>query len=101
MLAKLKLGLPLTCAPQALSAVLRGFQRLHGLPQSGEVDEATAALLGPAATHGLLPLWWPHDTERVVRERVGDEQALRRWQSAHRIKPTGVCDEQTARALGD
>jgi hypothetical protein len=100
-LALSKLGLPETTSDEALSAVLRGLQLKAGLEVTGLLDEPTVALLGPPATAGLLPLWWPHDAERVIRERVGDEQAIRRWQSAHRRTPTGVPDEQLARELGD
>jgi peptidoglycan hydrolase-like protein with peptidoglycan-binding domain len=101
MLACAKLGLSYTTPWEALSAVLRGWQRLQGLPVTGELDEPTVALLGPRSTQGLVPLWWPHDAERVIRERVGDEQAVRRFQSAHRMTPTGHADEALAIELGD
>ncbi|MEW1959816.1 hypothetical protein [Kineococcus sp. NPDC059986] len=101
MLACAKLGLSYSTPWETLSAVLRGWQRLHGLAVTGELDEPTVALLGPPATYGLVPLWWPHKAEQVVADRVGDEQAVRRWQSAHRMEPTGICDEQMAIELGD
>lgn len=92
----------------ALTLVIRGFQKGAGLPVTGAVDARTAAALGEQAGFGLLPTWW-HGTsigpDSVAYDHclrlIGaeDELGMRRFQGAHRITPTGVVDETTARLL--
>lgn len=88
------------------TARLRGAQRAASAPISGVCDVDTANLIGDVATAGLVPAWWPDEVDEVLpvklRCRPSDrEAAVRRFQSAHHIPPTGVVDETTAIILGD
>lgn len=100
-------------------AAVRGFQKLAGIPPTGEVDEETLGALGPPATAGQVPAWYARpltlgllgDDVAWVRHLLGlrqDDQfdplleaAVRRFQSAHRLPLTGVVDEATAIEIGD
>lgn len=102
-----KLGLPETGSPErVLYAAVAGFQRTRGLPGTGEVDEATAALLGPSADEAASPDWWFDDYEwdplavacfLAIHDR--DAAWLRRLQGNHGLNPTGLIDKTTASIL--
>lgn len=54
-----KLRIPVTgVVDLTTEAAIRGYQRGHGLAQTGVVDESTAELLGEKASVGLPPLWY-------------------------------------------
>lgn len=99
--------LPTGKAGPEFSLVVRGFQRGVGLPATGVVDERTAACLGEQEGFGLLPAWWSGDAhpgdpayERALHLLGADSpDAVKRFQGNHRIPPTGVIDETTARLL--
>jgi len=97
--ARRRLGL----APGAeITAPIREFQRRSGLVVTGEIDEVTRDALERTPTAGMLPTWY--GTERqswVVGHRLGDSNAIRRFQSAVGLVPTGVVDEATATKIGD
>lgn len=102
------LGLPLTGElDEPTRVAVRGFQRLTGLDPTGDVDDETARALGEQEGFGLLPEWWSGDVgpgdERwdYALKVVGveDQDGLRRFQGTHRLPPTGVVDEATARLV--
>lgn len=94
-----RLGLVPPAAEAAIHEAVREFQAEAGIPVTGELTPATEAALA-ARAHGYpTPLWWPSDS--VVAERVGDEDAVRRFQSQAGLPVTGVVDEETARLIGD
>lgn len=87
-------------------ARVRGVQRVNGLPLSGDCDVDTANAIGELSTFGLPPAWWPDLVDEVLPVKLrcrpdGLPDAVRRFQSTHRIPPTGVVDERTAIAMGD
>lgn len=98
---------------------VKGEQRAAGLPATGIVDEATAAAIGETQRYGLVPRWY---TRTLILGDAGAdvgqlryllgfprtglldedvEAAVRRFQSQHRIAPTGIVDQQTAVVLGE
>lgn len=102
-----KLGLPVTGEfDLSTTFAVRGFQKAEGLAGTGEVDEITAAALGPRAADRLVPEWYPGEPlfpgdqgyDLVLGDR--DEAWLRRLQGTHGLPPTGVIDEPTARLIG-
>lgn len=103
-----KLGLLATGhATPDLPLVVRGFQKGVRLPATGVVDEATAMELGEQEGFGLLPVWWSgpispggdgYDKALAVLGATGVD-GVRRFQGNHRLPPTGVIDETTARLL--
>jgi hypothetical protein len=62
------------------------FQALHGLDESGEIDEDTQEELRRVEewTAGLDPL---------------DPESIRRFQRAHALEPTGIVDRETQGAM--
>lgn len=96
-----------------------GLQMRLKLRTTGEVDEATAVALGETSVAGMVPEWFfrelrsgDHGSDvEALRGLLGEpdgtgfdaalEQAVRRWQSAHRIRPDGTVTEGMAIALGD
>lgn len=103
-----KLGLlPTGRADAAFSLVVRGFQKGVGLPATGYVDGPTAQALGEQEGFGLLPAWWsgpirPRDPGYAhVLTLLGADgvDAVKRFQGNHRLEPTGVIDETTARLV--
>lgn len=100
-----RLGMVMTGTVDEETAVrLRGVQVFYHLPVTGDCDEATASAIGDTARHeaGLPPSWYgtERQAERVV-ELVGDEDAVRRFQSSMGIRPSGVVDERTALLIGE
>lgn len=103
------LGLPLTGElDESTRMVLRGFQRIAGIAPTGDVDAETATALGEQEGFGLLPEWWSPPAVRPGDEHwdyalkvIGaeDQDGLRRFQGNHRLPPTGVVDEETARII--
>lgn len=92
----------------SLTLVVRGFQRGRALTATGVVDEKTADALGEQLGFGLLPVWFtgapiapgdPAYSHALDLIGASDENGLRRFQGNHRIPPTGVIDETTARIL--
>lgn len=84
------------------AAAVRGMQMMQRVDPTGEVDEATAVILGPRANDESPPDWY-HDAPI----RPGDEDyppigeaAVRRLQGQYGFSPTGVVDQQTALILG-
>jgi hypothetical protein len=108
-LVQRKLGASITrTMDDSTVALVRGYQRLHGLPITGVVDGITAAELGQSATYGLVPQWWqPTLDEQGLREAlhirgfVSLEDAIRRFQSAHGHYPTGELSEALAIEIGE
>lgn len=103
-----KLGLlPTGVADATLAVTVRGYQKGVGVPQTGAVDEPTARALGEQEGFGLLPAWWdgPVAEGDAQWTRVlgllgtRDIAGVKRFQGNHRIPPTGVIDETTARLL--
>lgn len=108
----------------AVEERVRGLARKRKVQSEGEVNKAVAGELGESATHDLPPswfsreleLWFEGDDVRRAREllQLGSarevrgenrydpemEKAVRRFQSANRLRPTGRLDEATARCLG-
>lgn len=102
----------------SVAAAVRGVQLRAGLTVTGEIDAATAAVLGDPEWASTVPDWWdgpvgagsgpepicevqellglPHLTGRWTR---GLERAVRRFQGQAGISPSGVVCEDTARAL--
>lgn len=85
-------------------ALLRGVQALSGLERTGLCDEATASRVGDTARRltGEPPTWYGTDRQdaRVV-ELVGDRDAVRRFQSDHGLRPSGIVDRRTALHIGE
>lgn len=108
-LVQRKLGASITkTMDDSTVALVRGFQRLHGVPITGVVDRVTASALGENATYGLVPEWYqPTLNEALLREalhirsHVSLEDAIRRFQSAHNHYPDGVMTEALAIEIGD
>lgn len=90
--------------------------------KKGRVTKATAGKLGEAEASkaGLVPewylrplqLWFEGEDVRALRSLLGlgradnrydpdCEAAVRRVQSAHGMRPTGLVDEETAKVLGE
>ena len=85
-----------------LCARVRGVQAVTGLPVTGLVDAATAAVLGERAAAGQVPAWFgTPEQDAVLASTVGDSDGLKRFQGARRLKPTGVLDEDCATLLAD
>lgn len=101
------LGAPLTgVMDDDTTARLRGAQRAFQALPDGVCDLPTAVRIGDRATAGMVPDWWPDRADEVLPSRLGCRfgdlpAAVRRFQSQHRIPPTGVVDEATAIAIGD
>lgn len=93
---------------------LRARNRAAGWILTAELAET----LGETATRGTRPPWWHRSLSRgmygddvfALRERLGLssgdydqelEDAVRRWQSANDLTPTGVVDEDLAIKLGE
>lgn len=102
------------------TAAVRGVQKQARIPQTGEVDEATAQVLGESASAELAPRWFTRDLElwcegpdvRTVRDRLGFgdadnrydpdvEAAVRRLQGQNSVPVTGRVDGTTAYLIGD
>lgn len=101
------------------AVAVRGIQKKNKLPVTGEVDEATAEVLGEPADKGLMPTWytrrialWEHGPDvRRVRELLylpdddrfdpDAEAAVRRLQSANALPLTGEIGEDEALLLGE
>lgn len=82
------------------AARVRGLQKKAGLPQSGEVDEKTAELLGEKATAGQVPDWFGADDQddqvrSILRlsEMESLEDGVRRFRSARGLPLSGGVDE--------
>lgn len=90
---------------EATGAVVRGVQVRSGLPVTGEVDEATAAVIGPRErqVRAVPPLWFGGDHDAALARILGasDPDTLRRFQSGRGLPATGVVDGVTAVELGD
>lgn len=99
-----KLLLTVTGQPDVtFYAALTGWQRAKGLLVTGEVDAATAALMGESEDYATPPDWWTknlaEDGAAVLRflEQHGLDWAwLARTQGTNGIKPSGLIDVQTA-----
>lgn len=88
------------------AAAVRGVQIIQRLDSSGEVDEATATILGPRAQDALPPIWWhgeplaPTDADYAqIADPFGGENGVRRTQGQYGLIPTGIIDQQTALLL--
>lgn len=114
------LGLPPGPLDEDALQRVRGVQRVSGLPETGVVDAATADMIGESAAGDLAPSWFQRDLQlwssgedvRAARRLLGlgglddrfdpdAEAAVRRIQSGHRIKPSGVLGLEEAKILGD
>lgn len=107
----------LGCTPGDLyddkvAQAVAAFQKQRRVGRVGAgVDTATAVALGERQGHGDLPEWWTgrpiHEGDRLwerVEEALGYDLTtddLKRFQGNFRIRPSGVVDEPTARAIHD
>ena len=103
-----KMGLlPTGRADAAFTLVVRGYQQGVGMYPTGVVDELTAREMGEQEGFGLLPSWWTepispngqHYQDALDLIGATDIDGLKRFQGNHRLPPTGVIDETTARLL--
>lgn len=119
LIVQRKLGAPMTgVMDQTTMARVRGFQRQHGLQETGMVKKKTAERIGEKASVGQKPAWFKRelgagDSGVDVKElRVALKQpllpdyfdsaledAVRRFQASLGAKPTGRFDDDTAVAL--
>ena len=97
-----------------LTKAIAAWQRDHGLSPSGAFDTATARALGVSVKHTeQFPVLHLHSCGGpvlVLQTALGARvtgtfdtdtlHALRAWQSAHGLGPSGVTDTATAAALG-
>jgi murein L,D-transpeptidase YcbB/YkuD len=102
--------------------LVRGLARKRQVNSDGEVNESVAGELGETSVSGLTPewytrelqLWFEGDDVRTARALLGvpgmrgenrydpdAEAAVRRFQSKHGLRLTGLLDETTARYLGE
>lgn len=120
-LVQRKLGATATgVLDEPTQARVRGLQRKAGLAVTGYVDAETAVALGERATVGRLPIWHTRPLSfgceggdvTALRRLLGlsdethhfdhqTEAAVRRFQSGHGIRPSGLVDESTAILLGE
>ena len=102
MIPQRRLGLRFDAPADAMAEAVRQFQQGHGLLVTGVLDPETELALDRIPTFDLVPWWFgkPWQNE-VVTSRLGDEDGVRRFQSAVGLEPTGVVDELTARRMGD
>lgn len=85
-----------------LCARVRGVQAVTGLPVTGVVDAATAAVLGERAAAGQVPAWYDTpEQDAVLASTVGDADGLRRFQGQHRLPVTGELTPDLATLLAD
>ena len=121
LIVQRKLGAPMTgVMDTTTTARVRGFQRKHGLEETGTVTKRTAKKVGDKASKGTAPDWFDHamsegcagEDVAALRLALGQPNlpvyydnsladAVRRFQAEVGLKPTGVCDEVTAVALAD
>lgn len=98
---------------------VRGIQAAAGLPATGVVDAATAAVMGERTDIGLIPVWFVRDLSAgyvgwdVMRARellevppgtLYDPEvdaAVRRFRSARGLPLSGVLDATVATLLGE
>lgn len=112
-----KLGVASGVYDDATKAHVRGYQVQVGLVPDGIVGPLTAAALGESADHELPPEWFSRTLSAgcqgedvaglsaslglpvtdVFDERV--RKALLRFQSAHSLPLSGMCDLATAMTL--
>lgn len=101
------------------AARVRALQRRHGLDVTGVVSDVEAAVLGESLRYGLTPDWYERPVglgdhcESVATLRyllglpdgecfdVAVDAAVRRFQSAHGLTPTGKVNADVANLLGD
>ena len=97
----------------ALAAAIAKWQTAQGLPATGTFDPATAAALGVTVRHTeVFPVLHRNscgDHVKRLQSLLGltvtgsigytTMNALRTWQRAHGLAPTGVTDTATAAAL--
>lgn len=97
-----------------LAAAVARWQTDNDLPATGAFDTATATALGLTVRHTevfpVLHLNSCGAAVRALQTKLGIEptgtfgtgtmNALRSWQTAKRLAPTGVTDTRTAEALG-
>ena len=114
------LGVPVDGSfTEETAAYVRGFQKMARAKVTGVVDRSDAETIGDRATGGLAPVWFTAELGmfsiggpvRELRQRlrltdddkfeINCEQAVRRFQSANGMVPTGRVDEATARLIGD
>lgn len=121
LIVQRKLGVPLTGVMDTTTmARVRGFQRTHGLEETGTMTKKTADKVGDKASKGTTPDWY---TRKLSEGDVGQDvsalrialgqpnlpvhydnalaDAVRRFQSSVGIKPNGTFDKATAVALAD
>lgn len=114
-----KLGVPETGVyDHTTAARVRGYQKQHGLEETGTVTKKTAKKAGDKATKGQTPAWYTRDLDeldtgtdvKALRDALHVPllpdyydhdlaDAVRRFQSSVGIKPTGKLDRETAVAL--
>lgn len=121
LIVQRKLGaFPTGVMDQQTMTRIRGFQKKHGLEETGTMTKKTAAKAGEKAAKGQTPDWYERalsegdtgDDVLSLRHAVGQPDlpnyydntladAVRRFQSEVGIKPTGKLDKSTAVALAD
>ena len=121
LIVQRKLGAPMTGVMDASTmARIRGFQKKHGLEETGTMTKKTARKVGDKASKGQAPEWFDHEMSEgcagedvsALRIALGQPNlpdyfdnsladAVRRFQAEVGIKPTGVVNKTTAVALAD
>ena len=121
LIVQRKLGARMTgVMDQQTMTRVRGFQKKHGLEETGTMTRKTAKKAGEKAAKGQAPEWFDRpltegDTGEDVsalRATIGQPDlpnyydniladAVRRFQAEVGIKPSGKLDKATAVALAD
>lgn len=116
-----KLGLdPSGSFDESTAERVRGLAKRRSVKSKGEVTEDVARELGESSTAELTPEWfsrtlnlWTEGNDvRTLRGLLGlgtnddrfdpdCESAVRRFQSQHRLEPSGVVDESLAKLIGE
>ena len=121
LIVQRKLGIPMTGVyDQNTQTRVRGFQKKHGLEETGTMTKKTARKVGDKASKGSAPEWFERDLSEgdtgldvdALRIAIGQPNlpdyydngladAVRRFQAEVGIKPTGKADKKTVVALAD
>ena len=119
LIVQRKLGVPMTGVMDLTTqSRIRGFQKQHGLQETGTMNDETAGQVGDKASKDLPPEWYTRplsdgDSGKDVAalrialgqpnlpdyfdKALGD--AVRRFQSSVGLKPTGKVTKSTAVAI--
>jgi murein L,D-transpeptidase YcbB/YkuD len=120
LIVQRKLCVPMTgVMDQTTMSRIRGFQKKHGLEESGTMTQKTANKVGDKASKGQTPEWFDHELcegdsgddvaelRKVLGLPAGKKydldvaNAVRRFQAEVGINTSGCVEEHTAVALAD